>query len=150
MSTAEVEAALMVHAAVAEAAVVSRPHKVKGECLYCFITLKNNKEFSQTLADELKNLGKTWMWGWIGRKRWKAWFKCVCRLISVVFGSCYYILWLKVTLTVITDRWGSLVSSVFINRGRKHIFNISADTSLKLLLLNLSNLRSFFFLLHVR
>ncbi|CAG07125.1 unnamed protein product, partial [Tetraodon nigroviridis] len=56
MSTAEVEAALTVHAAVAEAAVVSRPHKVKGECLYCFVTLKNNREFSQTLAEELRNL----------------------------------------------------------------------------------------------
>ncbi|XP_056911859.1 acyl-CoA synthetase short chain family member 2 like [Takifugu flavidus] len=56
MSTAEVEAALMVHPAVAEAAVVSRPHQLKGECLYCFVTLTNNKEFSQTLAEELKKL----------------------------------------------------------------------------------------------
>lgn len=63
MSTAEVEATLMAHAAVAEAAAVSRPHKVKGECLYCFVTLKNNREFSQTLAEELRNLGKAWMWG---------------------------------------------------------------------------------------
>lgn len=62
MSTAEVEAALMVHAAVAEAAAVSRPHKVKGECLYCFVTLKKSMEFSPTLAEELKNLGKTWRW----------------------------------------------------------------------------------------
>lgn len=61
MSTAEVEAALTVHVAVAEAAVVSRPHQVKGECLYCFVTLKNNREFSQTLAEELKKLGKAWM-----------------------------------------------------------------------------------------
>lgn len=63
MSTAEVEAALMAHPAVAEAAVVSRPHQLKGECLYCFVTLKNNREFSQTLAEELKNLGKTGMEG---------------------------------------------------------------------------------------
>lgn len=59
MSTAEVEAALMGHPAVAEAAVVSRPHQLKGECLYCFVTLTHNKEFSQTLAEELKKLGKT-------------------------------------------------------------------------------------------
>ncbi|KAM7379640.1 hypothetical protein PAMP_005182 [Pampus punctatissimus] len=54
MSTAEVEAALTEHQAVAEAAVVSRPHKVKGECLYCFVTLKNSKEFNHMLVEELK------------------------------------------------------------------------------------------------
>ncbi|KAJ8272892.1 hypothetical protein GJAV_G00094670 [Gymnothorax javanicus] len=54
LSTAEVEAALTEHAAVAEAAVVSRPHMVKGECLYCFVTLKDGREFSQALSEELK------------------------------------------------------------------------------------------------
>uniref|UniRef100_A0A673BTN0 Acetyl-coenzyme A synthetase n=1 Tax=Sphaeramia orbicularis TaxID=375764 RepID=A0A673BTN0_9TELE len=54
MSTAEVEGALAEHPAVAEAAVVSRPHKVKGECLYCFVTLKDSKEFNHTLVEELK------------------------------------------------------------------------------------------------
>lgn len=63
MSTAEVEAALMGHPAVAEAAAVSRPHELKGECLYCFVTLKNNRDFSQTLAEELKKLGETGMRG---------------------------------------------------------------------------------------
>lgn len=58
MSTAEVEAALMEHPAVAESAVVSRPHKVKGECLYCFVTLKDSKEFTHTLVEELKRLGE--------------------------------------------------------------------------------------------
>ncbi|XP_041804866.1 acyl-CoA synthetase short chain family member 2 like [Chelmon rostratus] len=56
MSTAEVEAALTEHQAVAEAAVVSRPHKVKGECLYCFVTLKSSREFNHTLVEELKTL----------------------------------------------------------------------------------------------
>ena len=60
MSTAEVEAALTEHPAVAEAAVVSRPHKVKGECLYCFVTLKDNGEFNRTLVEELKRMGETW------------------------------------------------------------------------------------------
>uniref|UniRef100_A0A8C9SRE1 acetate--CoA ligase n=1 Tax=Scleropages formosus TaxID=113540 RepID=A0A8C9SRE1_SCLFO len=41
LSTAEVESALVEHEAVAEAAVVSHPHPVKGESLYCFITLKD-------------------------------------------------------------------------------------------------------------
>ncbi|KAL0201764.1 hypothetical protein M9458_004951, partial [Cirrhinus mrigala] len=54
LSTAEVEAALAEHPSVAEAAVVSRPHAVKGECLYCFVTLKDHKEFNRTLMDELK------------------------------------------------------------------------------------------------
>ncbi|XP_026231259.1 acyl-CoA synthetase short chain family member 2 like [Anabas testudineus] len=56
MSTAEVEAALTEHPDVAESAVVSRPHKVKGECLYCFVTLKDSKEFTHTLVEELKRL----------------------------------------------------------------------------------------------
>uniref|UniRef100_A0A8C7I9M4 acetate--CoA ligase n=1 Tax=Oncorhynchus kisutch TaxID=8019 RepID=A0A8C7I9M4_ONCKI len=54
LSTAEVEASLTDHGAVAEAAVVSRPHTVKGECLYCFVTLKDCREFNRTLVDELK------------------------------------------------------------------------------------------------
>uniref|UniRef100_A0A673LHK6 Propionate--CoA ligase n=1 Tax=Sinocyclocheilus rhinocerous TaxID=307959 RepID=A0A673LHK6_9TELE len=58
LSTAEVEAALTEHPSVAEAAVVSRPHAVKGECLYCFVTLKDHKEFNRTLMEELKRKGK--------------------------------------------------------------------------------------------
>ena len=40
LSTAEVESALIEHKAVAEAASVSHPHSIKGECIYCFVTLK--------------------------------------------------------------------------------------------------------------
>lgn len=58
MSTAEVEAALMLHPSVSEAAAVSRPHKVKGECLYCFVTLKDSREFDSKLVEELKRLGE--------------------------------------------------------------------------------------------
>uniref|UniRef100_A0AAY4BYM1 Acetyl-coenzyme A synthetase n=1 Tax=Denticeps clupeoides TaxID=299321 RepID=A0AAY4BYM1_9TELE len=54
LSTAEIEAALTEHPAVAEAAVVSRPHVVKGECLYCFVTLKDCREFTHAVLDELK------------------------------------------------------------------------------------------------
>ncbi|XP_053570898.1 acetyl-coenzyme A synthetase, cytoplasmic [Bombina bombina] len=54
MSTAEVESALAEHPAVAEAAVVSRPHKVKGECLYCFVILKDGKKFTERVSEELK------------------------------------------------------------------------------------------------
>ncbi|XP_048177631.1 acetyl-coenzyme A synthetase, cytoplasmic isoform X2 [Corvus hawaiiensis] len=54
LSTAEVESALLEHAAVAEAAVVSHPHPLKGECLYCFVTLREGHEFTKNLTDELK------------------------------------------------------------------------------------------------
>lgn len=40
LSTAEVESVLIENPAVAETAVVAHPHAVKGECLYCFITLR--------------------------------------------------------------------------------------------------------------
>ncbi|KAH0509298.1 Acetyl-coenzyme A synthetase, cytoplasmic [Microtus ochrogaster] len=56
LSTAEVESALVEHEAVAEAAVVGHPHPVKGECLYCFVTLCDGHTFSPTLTEELKKL----------------------------------------------------------------------------------------------
>ncbi|XP_069740100.1 acetyl-coenzyme A synthetase, cytoplasmic isoform X2 [Narcine bancroftii] len=55
LSTAEVESALIEHTSIAEAAVVSHPHLVKGECLYCFVTLRDGHEFTKTLVTELKN-----------------------------------------------------------------------------------------------
>ncbi|XP_067410612.1 acetyl-coenzyme A synthetase, cytoplasmic isoform X2 [Emydura macquarii macquarii] len=54
LSTAEVESALVEHSSVAEAAVVSHPHPVKGECLYCFVTLRDGHEFTKALTDELR------------------------------------------------------------------------------------------------
>lgn len=57
LSTAEVESALVEHASISEAAVVSHPHPVKGECLYCFVTLKDGHDFTNKLIDELKKQG---------------------------------------------------------------------------------------------
>uniref|UniRef100_A0A9J8A5G9 Acetyl-coenzyme A synthetase n=2 Tax=Cyprinus carpio TaxID=7962 RepID=A0A9J8A5G9_CYPCA len=54
LSTAEVESALVEHEAVAEAAVVGRPHPVKGESLYCFVTLNDGINYNQKLEGELK------------------------------------------------------------------------------------------------
>uniref|UniRef100_A0A672MNQ3 acetate--CoA ligase n=1 Tax=Sinocyclocheilus grahami TaxID=75366 RepID=A0A672MNQ3_SINGR len=54
LSTAEVESALVEHEAVAEAAVVGRPHPVKGESLYCFVTLNDGINYNQKLEVELK------------------------------------------------------------------------------------------------
>ncbi|XP_059502208.1 acyl-CoA synthetase short chain family member 2 like isoform X2 [Stegostoma tigrinum] len=55
LSSAEVESALAEHSAVAEVAAVSHPHPVKGECIYCFVTLKDGRELTQSITDELKN-----------------------------------------------------------------------------------------------
>jgi len=44
MGTAEVESALVSHREVAEAAVVGYPHEVKGQGIYCYVTLKDGIE----------------------------------------------------------------------------------------------------------
>nr|XP_057906827.1 acetyl-coenzyme A synthetase, cytoplasmic isoform X2 [Doryrhamphus excisus] len=54
LSTAEVESALVEHEAVAEAAAVGRPHPVKGESLYCFVTLSDGVVFDRGLEAQLK------------------------------------------------------------------------------------------------
>ncbi|XP_018564105.1 acetyl-coenzyme A synthetase [Anoplophora glabripennis] len=56
MSTAEVESVLTEHHSVAEAAVVSKSHPIKGECLYCFITTTDHGVYNETLLKELKQL----------------------------------------------------------------------------------------------
>uniref|UniRef100_A0A6P7GGP8 Acetyl-coenzyme A synthetase n=2 Tax=Diabrotica virgifera virgifera TaxID=50390 RepID=A0A6P7GGP8_DIAVI len=56
MSTAEVESILTEHPSVAEAAVVARPHPVKGECLYCFVTLTEHGVFNDKLTKDLKQI----------------------------------------------------------------------------------------------
>ncbi|XP_036143747.1 acetyl-coenzyme A synthetase isoform X2 [Monomorium pharaonis] len=54
MSTAEVESVLAEHSSVTEAAVVSKSHPVKGQCLYCFITPTTGTTFNEKLQSELK------------------------------------------------------------------------------------------------
>ncbi len=54
MGTAEVESALVAHAKVAEAAVVGYPHPVKGQGIYCYVTLMNDVEPSEELRKELR------------------------------------------------------------------------------------------------
>ena len=53
MGTAEVESALVLHDAVAEAAVVGFPHDIKGEGIYCYVTLVKGVEPSEELRQEL-------------------------------------------------------------------------------------------------
>ena len=54
MGTAEVESALVLHPAVAEAAVVGVPHKIKGESIYCYVTLGAEHSPTEDLRDELR------------------------------------------------------------------------------------------------
>ena len=55
MGTAEVESALVLHAKVAEAAVVGMPHAVKGQGIYAYVTLNAGEAGSPELARELKD-----------------------------------------------------------------------------------------------
>ncbi len=54
LGTAEVESALVSHAAVAEAAAVGRPDEIKGQAVVVFVTLKSGQQASVALAAELK------------------------------------------------------------------------------------------------
>ncbi len=50
MGTAEVESALVAHPKVSEAAVVGYPHDVKGQGIYCYVTLMAGQTWSDELA----------------------------------------------------------------------------------------------------
>ena len=54
LGTMEVESALVDHPRVAEAAVVGRPHEIKGQAVAAFVTLKEGIKPSAGLEDELK------------------------------------------------------------------------------------------------
>ena len=53
MGTAEVESALVAHPKVAEAAVVGYPHDIKGQGIYCYVTLRSTEEPSEALRKDL-------------------------------------------------------------------------------------------------
>jgi acetyl-CoA synthetase len=53
MGTAEIESALVAHPKVAEAAVVGMPHELKGQGIYCYVTLIAGEEPSEALRQEL-------------------------------------------------------------------------------------------------
>jgi acetyl-CoA synthetase len=57
MGTAEVESALVAHPKVAESAVVGYPHDIKGQGIYCYVTLMGGEEPSEELRKELR----TWV-----------------------------------------------------------------------------------------
>src|SRR5690606_35782690 len=53
LGTAEIESALVLHDAVAEAAVVGYPHDVKGQGIYAYVTLTLGFDESPQLTEEL-------------------------------------------------------------------------------------------------
>ena len=55
MGTAEIESALVAHQKVSEAAVVGFPHDIKGQGIYCYITLMANETPTEELRIELRN-----------------------------------------------------------------------------------------------
>ncbi|APX10589.1 acetate--CoA ligase [Tateyamaria omphalii] len=59
MGTAEVESALVAHSKVAEAAVVGYPHDIKGQGIYCYVTLMNDEEPNEELRKELRTWVRT-------------------------------------------------------------------------------------------
>ena len=54
LGTAEIESAFVAHSKVAEAAVVGFPHEIKGNGLYCYVTLNAGENSSGDLERELK------------------------------------------------------------------------------------------------
>ncbi len=57
LGTAEIESAFVAHPKVAEAAVVGYPHKIKGNGLYCYVTLN----IGETNEDKNKDILKKWV-----------------------------------------------------------------------------------------
>jgi acetyl-CoA synthetase len=55
MGTAEVESALVAHPKVSEAAVVGYPHDIKGQGIYCYVTLMTGEEPTESLRKELRD-----------------------------------------------------------------------------------------------
>jgi acetyl-CoA synthetase len=60
LGTAEIESALVAHPDAAEAAVVGYPHDVKGQGVYCFVTLNADVTPTDVLQADLK--------GWVRRE----------------------------------------------------------------------------------
>jgi acetyl-CoA synthetase len=53
LGTAEIESALVAHPKVSEAAVVGYPHDIKGQGIYCYVTLMSSEKPDDGLKQEL-------------------------------------------------------------------------------------------------
>jgi acetyl-CoA synthetase len=56
LGTAEIESAFVSHSKVSEAAVVGYPHDIKGNGLYCYVSLKVGEDYTEDLKKELKQV----------------------------------------------------------------------------------------------
>jgi acetyl-CoA synthetase len=54
VSTMEVESALVDHPLVAEAAVIGRPHEIKGQAIAAFVTIRDGHQGTRELMEEIK------------------------------------------------------------------------------------------------
>jgi acetyl-CoA synthetase len=59
LSTAEIESALVAHSTVAEAAVVGYPCDIRGQAIYCFVTVRQGIEVNPALRAALKQQIRT-------------------------------------------------------------------------------------------
>jgi acetyl-CoA synthetase len=59
MGTAEIESALVAHKSVCESAVVGYPHEIKGQGIYCYVTLQDGIDSSPELMKELRQWVRT-------------------------------------------------------------------------------------------
>jgi acetyl-CoA synthetase len=59
IGTAEIESALVAHPRVSEAAVVGFPHEIKGQGIYCYVTLMAGETGDDDLVKELKTWVRT-------------------------------------------------------------------------------------------
>ena len=57
LSTMEIESALVRHPAVAEAAVVGKPHEITGQAVCCFVTLKTGRARSRRAREGVAAMG---------------------------------------------------------------------------------------------
>jgi acetyl-CoA synthetase len=56
LGTGEIESALVRHSDVAEAAVVGKPHNIKGEAICAFVICKNTRNNKKSAAELIKEL----------------------------------------------------------------------------------------------
>ena len=59
LGSTDIESAISDHPAVIETAVVGFPHDIKGEGVYAFVVLNDNKQDQQVIKDEIKGMVKS-------------------------------------------------------------------------------------------
>ena len=92
LSTMEVESALVSHPAVAEAAVVGRPHEIKGEAITCFVTLETGQHPSEQLKKSSRNTSSSRSARWLGPRKFALRTSCRKHAPERSCGGCFAML----------------------------------------------------------